>query len=300
MTTTSSESVLENWVETLYQKGKSDHTIHAYQRALAHFTAWYKQAYNGPFDANLVMSRDVRNWKSYQQSTQKAAPASINQRMVALNRFFAWAVHEKWCRDNPTNGVGLIRLETREPKGLKTTDLRRLLRAAKDNLRDYAILEMLVGTGLRVGELLALQVSDVKISERSGSVIVRQGKHDNYREIPLTRDVRKALQDYLEQEHPEPTNPEALLWIGRKGSLTQRSSVKRLLEKYAHLANVAAPSPHALRHTFATRYLTANPHDLRGLARLLGHSNLNTVMIYTEPDMESLTNRMERVEVLPE
>ncbi len=300
MATKNSESVIRTWCISLHQKGKSTHTIQAYQRALEHFAAWYKQVYQSSFDVGLVMARDVRNWKNYQQSILKAAPTSINQRIVAVNRFFTWAVHEELCHDNPADEVGLIHLETQEPKALKNGDLRRLLRAAKDNVRDYAMLELLVGTGLRVGELLALQIGDVRITERGGSVIVRKGKHDNYREIPLTSDVRKALKDYLEQEHPEPTNADAPLWIGRKGPLTERSSVKRMLVKYAHMARISAPSPHILRHTFATRYLTANPDDIRGLARLLGHSNLNTVMIYTEPDMNSLVKRMEQVEMLPE
>jgi site-specific recombinase XerD len=72
--------------------------------------------------------------------------------------------------------------------------------------------------------------------------------------------------------------------------------VTRILEKIATHAGVEAPSPHTLRHTFATRYLQANVGDLRGLAYLLGHRSLNTVMIYTEPDLEDLTERMERVE----
>lgn len=69
-----------------------------------------------------------------------------------------------------------------------------------------------------------------------------------------------------------------------------------MLKKYAPLAGIEAVNPHALRHTFATHYLKANPHDLRGLARLLGHTSLETVMIYTEPSMYDLTERMARVE----
>ena len=70
----------------------------------------------------------------------------------------------------------------------------------------------------------------------------------------------------------------------------------RLLNKYAYQAGIEAFNPHALRHTFASRYLDANPGDLRGLATLLGHANLNTVMIYTEPRLEDLAERMERVD----
>jgi site-specific recombinase XerD len=72
--------------------------------------------------------------------------------------------------------------------------------------------------------------------------------------------------------------------------------VVRLLNKYAYQAGIEAFSPHVLRHTFASRYLEANPGDLRGLAALLGHANLNTVMIYTEPRLEDLAERMERVD----
>jgi site-specific recombinase XerC len=153
----------------------------------------------------------------------------------------------------------------------------------------------LVGTGLRVGELLALQVGDLEIGERSGKVTVRQGKHGSFREVPLTRDVRHALEAYLE-DHPEKTNPGAALWLGTRGSLSNRSSVVRILDKYVYQAQIEPVNPHALRHTFATRYLEANPDDLRGLAALLGHANLNTVMIYTEPGLADLAERMERVE----
>jgi site-specific recombinase XerC len=93
-----------------------------------------------------------------------------------------------------------------------------------------------------------------------------------------------------------PDDPAAPLWINRWGkALSHRSSVMRMLETYAQRSGLEDINPHMLRHTFATRYLKANPDDLRGLARLLGHSNLNTVMIYTEPDFDDLVERMERM-----
>ncbi|MCA9906222.1 MAG: tyrosine-type recombinase/integrase, partial [Anaerolineae bacterium] len=240
--------------------------------------------------------RDVRDWKSYQQTVEKASPATINQRLVAVTRFFAWAVKQGVAQVNPAEDAGSLRLPAREAKGLPNRDLRRLLRAvhASGNLRDSAIVEVLVGTGVRVAELLALQVGDVEIGERSGKLTVRQGKHGGYRTIPLTREVRAALSAYLEWQ-PD-AKPDAPLWIGNRGELSHRSSVVRLLNKYAYQADIGAFSPHALRHTFATRYLEANPGDLRGLATLLGHANLNTVMIYTEPRLEDLAERMERIE----
>jgi integrase len=110
--------------------------------------------------------------------------------------------------------------------------------------------------------------------------------------------VRKALSAYLDKAHPAPDNPASPLRVGPYGKVGQRSSVTRLLEKYALRAGLEPVNPHALRHTFATRYLKANPGELRGLARPLGHSNLDTVMSYTEPNLDDLIARMERVEAV--
>jgi len=137
----------------------------------------------------------------------------------------------------------------------------------------------------------------VALNERSGQVTVRMGKQDGYRIIPLTLDVRKALTYYLDQGHPDPDNPVAPLWMGPRGRVGQRSSVTRLLAKHALQAGIEPVHPHALRHTFATRYLNANPGDLRGLARPLGHTSLD-VMIYTEPHLDDLAARTERVEMV--
>jgi site-specific recombinase XerD len=286
----------QKWLDHLQRQGKSPHTLRAYARGLKHFDRWYETTYGVPLAPDAVMPRDVRDWKAYQQAVEQAAPATINQRLVAISRLFGWAQSQGLCRENPAEVVSNIRLAPRQPKALDTRALRRLLRVARSHRRDYAILEVLAGTGLRVGELLALKVGDVELKERTGQVTVRRGKHENYREVPLTLDVRKALAAYLAAQHPDKDNPAAPLWISAQGGLNHRSSVTRMLEKYAIQAGIEAVNPHMLRHTFATRYLRANPDDLRGLARLLGHTSLDTVMVYTEPALEDLTQRMERVE----
>jgi site-specific recombinase XerD len=286
----------QQWLAHLQRQGKSLHTLRAYAGGLKHFDRWYATTYGVLLAPDAVMPRDVRDWKAYQQAVEKAAPATINQRLVAITRFFGWARAQGLCRENPAEAVSTIRLAPRQPKALDTRTLRRLLRVTRSHLRDYAILEVLAGTGLRVGELLALKVGDVELKERTGQMTVRRGKQENYREVPLTLDVRKALAAYLTAQHPDKDNPAAPLWVGSQGGLNHRSSVTRMLEKYALLAGIESVNPHALRHTFATRYLKANPDDLRGLARLLGHTSLETVMIYTEPSMHDLTERMERVE----
>ena len=287
----------EEWLETLFKGGKSPHTIAAYRRALAHFLRWHETAYAGlAFDLASVLPRDIRDWKAHQQRVEKASPASVNQRLVALNQLFGWAQQQGLVRANPSQHIAALRLDRLKPHALKSSALRRLLRAAQVEPRDYAMIELLVGTGVRVSELLSLTRADIELRERSGKVIVRYAKGAQYREIPLTLDCRQALQTYLDTDHPDPANPNTPLWRGKKGPLSHRSSVMRMLQKYGAVVGIKDLHPHMLRHTFANRYLRANPDDVRGLARLLGHANLNTVMIYTEPDLDDLARRIERME----
>nr|MBN1228160.1 tyrosine-type recombinase/integrase [Anaerolineae bacterium] len=287
------------WLLHLETQGKSPHTVQAYQRALEHFVAWNQAAVGEEFRPADIIPRDVRDWQSYQRRMEQAAPSTINQRLVALSRYFTWAVGCDLAPADPTADISSIKLTTRQPKGLSKSNVRRLLRAVHSNrqLRDIALIEVLLGTGIRVGELLALQVGDVNLKERSGSLIVREGKHGSFREIPLTQEVRTALKLYL-AAHPDQNDPLQPLWMGIHGSLRHRSAILRILTKYADQAGIDQPvSPHRLRHTFATRYLAANPDDLRGLAALLGHSSLDTVMIYTGPTLDDLALRMKRFEL---
>jgi integrase/recombinase XerC len=263
---------------------------------MSHFMNWLKQTYNDEFDPQEVIARDIREWKSYQQTTEKASPNTINQRLVAIGRFFTWAHGENVIQMNPAADVDLINTSDLKPKGLDSRSLRQLLRTVHKygSVRDIAVLELLAGTGLRVSELLRLSIGDIEIGERFGKVTVRKGKHSGYREIPLTRDLRYSLNAYLE-EHPQKDDRDAPLWLGIRGELKHRSSIFRILNKYTQMAGLPKIGPHTLRHTFAYQYLQANPDDIRGLAALLGHSNINTVMIYTQPSLEDLNQRMERV-----
>ena len=289
--------MVKEWLDSLHERGRSQHTLDAYRRALDHFTAWNQTVYGESFDPGRIIPRDVEDWIICQRKDETAAPSTVNQRLVALSGFYQWVHGRGLVKNNPTAEAGSVRLDKRQPKGLDERDLRRLLRAvyAGSNLRDIAMVELLVGTGLRVGELLALKVGDLTVKSHTGKVVVRMGKHGGYREIPLTLKVRKALKAYLDR-HPQKDNPEALVWTSPRGALSTRSAVLRMLEKYATAATIAPFGPHALRHTFASQYLKANPGDLRGLAALLGHASLNTVMIYTEPSMDDLEKRMQRVQ----
>ena len=268
--------IVDRWKTYLERQGKSPLTREAYLNALTHFVSWLRQTYSDEFDPKEVIARDIREWKSYQQTGEKSSPNTINQRLVAIGRFFAWAHGENITQMNPAADVDLINVSELKPKGLDGRSLRQLLRAVHKygGARDIAVVELLAATGLRVGELLRLSIGDIQIGERFGKVTVRKGKHSSFREIPLTRDLRYTLNACLEG-HPQKEDTDAPLWLGIRGELKHRSSIFRILNKYTKIAGLPSIGPHALRHTFAYQYLQANPDDIRGLAALLGHSNIN-------------------------
>jgi site-specific recombinase XerD len=286
------------WLDDLDHQGKSALICAGYRRALVNFVHWSEQTYGQPFDPSAIIPRDIADWKAFQQTVKGAKPATINQRLVAVSRFFKWAAAHGHARGDPTAEVRGLRLEARRPKALDDVALRRLLRQIhqEGDMCDIAMVELLVGTGLRVSEMLDLRRGDVVVNDRSGEVVVRRGKGGAHRRVPLTAPVRATLRAYLDG-HPSLKGDDPL-WVGQRGSLADRTGVVKLLKRYARHAQLdeEAVSPHVLRHTFATRYLAANPGDLRGLAAILGHSDLNTVMVYTAPKTSDLAARMERAE----
>ena len=150
----------------------------------------------------------------------------------------------------------------------------------------------LLHTGLRVREVVSLQLEDVHLAERRGSVYVREGKGGKSRSVPLNAEAREALNDYLAVR---PAGAGERLFLGQRGPIGSRQ-VQRLLKKYAQQAGLDEKvlTAHALRHTFGKNLVDAGV-SLDRVATLLGHANLNTTAIYTTPSKSDLANAVERI-----
>lgn len=290
--------MIDNYLEYLDRQGKSHHTYKAYRQALRHFARWYQQSYDDPFIPNEVSPRDVVDWLSYQRTVQQAKPHTVNQRLTALRNFFKWCISKGYIQSNPTDQAKYQPIQKHHPKALSEKETKKLLKAAytSGNRRDIAIIELMLGTGLRREELLNLCRGDVEIKPRSGRVVIRSGKGEKYREVPLSRNVRAELTAYLSSLDPQ-LKIDDPLWRGQRGPLKDPKRINEMIANYAMQARIGHVTPHQLRHTFATRYLEANPDDLRGLAAILGHTSLDTVMIYTEPTTEAIAERIERMDL---
>jgi integrase/recombinase XerC len=257
-------------------------TVDAYRRDVAAFVEWAERA--SIHDPERVDRKTLRRYLAY-LGTRRFAKRSIARKASALRRYFGWLARTGAIAADPSAGLSAPSGEGRLPRVLKADELSSLLDAPpalvdddppRVRLRDDAVLELLYGSGLRIGELCNLRPSDVDL--RGGSVTV-WGKGGKQRVVPITPPAADALRALLATDPPI---DDAVFRNGRGKRLTPRDA-RRILDRRA----LAPTHPHALRHTFATHLLDGGA-DLRAVQELLGHADLSTTQHYTHVSKERL------------
>ncbi len=288
---------LTDFMAHLRAPDRSARTIAAYQSDVAAFFAWLETQLGQPVLPVEVTPFDVQRYRDALENAGRQ-PASVNRHLTALRGFFAWAIEAGHASTNPVQSVKGVRQGARAPKALTAQEVYRLQRetAAQrqlaqaragdavtptlgDALRDEALLNLLLYTGLRVSECAALRVEDVVLNGKDPRVIVRSGKGRKYREVPLHKTARQALEAYLAVRSADGGDA---LFLGQRGALGARGMQFRIAA-LAEAAGVEGVTPHVLRHTFATRLLREAGTDLVTVAALPGHASIATTQIYTQP-----------------
>lgn len=285
-----------------YERSVSPHTLRNYASDLGQFREYLLNIEKrDDVSVNDIDRLTIREWMASLHAADKKK-TSIARKLASLRTFFQFLVREGKLESNPAKLVATPRIERKLPNHLSIEDAVRFIETPDVNTdlgrRDRAIIEFLYATGIRVGELVSINLKDIDFREKLVRVT---GKRKKQRIVPFGEPALQALMHYIHESRPAFLNEcppaerdlQAVFLHRRGGRLTTRS-VGRMIDKYIkQCADIHNISPHSLRHSFATHLLDQGA-DLRDIQELLGHARLSTTQIYTQVSMEKLIEVYDR------
>ena len=283
------EELLVRFERHLTRLALAPTTIVNYLADLRTFARWHSSVNGAAYSLLELTPQDIRAYRSHMQSNEGWSPATINRRLQAIRKFYSFAMDTGLTEGNPAFSVKLIpKPGLDRPRALDPEEVISLLQAIEQGRprlvkRDYAIVQLLLQTGIKLGELTGLHLSDVRLQGNGvgwlkvGGETPGQGDGDRCRRIPLNSLACAALRDYL-QVRPPSTSTENL-FLNQEGSCISKRTVQRLIRLYTLSAGLEDVSAHDLRHTFAVSAL-ADTGDISLVSRLLGHSCMETTARY--------------------
>jgi len=273
-----------------FEKRFSSHTIKAYQTDLVQFKAFLQETY-AIEQTRTIDHQHIRAW-IIQLLEKQLTPRSINRKLSTLKSFFQFLIKKGKLEKDPMLKVIAPKVGKRLPAFVEEAPLQRLFEDVSFGndfigIRDRLIMDLFYQTGIRRSELIQLQISDIDFQ---GQAIKVLGKGNKERLIPINRDIRLQIENYL--AHRKTTFPDILelgqLFLTKKGKPLYPKLVYNLVKKYlSYVTTQEARSPHILRHSFAT-HLSNNGADLNAIKELLGHSSLAATQVYTHNSIERL------------
>nr|WP_282945685.1 tyrosine recombinase XerC [Cellulomonas endometrii] len=279
------------------QRGLSENTVRAYLADLADLAGYARR--HGVPDLTAVDIAVLRGWLAAMAASRRSR-ATLARRGAAARTFFAWAARTGRVAQDPALRLASARPASHLPTVLDQGSAAALLDTARVraddgdavHLRDWAALELLYATGVRVGELSGADVDDLDLGSRTLRVT---GKGDKQRVVPVGEPAVDATEAWLTRGRPAlatPTSGPALL-LGRRGARADQRQLRQVVHEIARLAEVDDVAPHALRHSVATHLLEGGS-DLRSVQEVLGHASLATTQRYTHVTADRLRASFEQ------
>jgi site-specific recombinase XerD len=273
------EGLLDGYVRVLAaRRNLSPYTLRNYANDLRHYFAFMEERGRRVPEVDKLLLREYLS----SLVNAKIAPASVTRRVSTLRSFYRYLRLEGVIDDDPLLGVRGPRRERRLPTFLTHAQIETLIGAADketpQGLRDRAILELLYASGVRVSEVVGVDVASVDLEERTALVF---GKGSRERMVMMGKPAARAIERYLREGRPRQAQRKGTaLFLNREGGRLSQRAVQLLVRRYATAAGLdRSVHPHLLRHTFATHLLDGGA-ELRVVQTLLGHANVNTTQIY--------------------
>ncbi len=284
-----------------YERNLSPHTLRNYASDLEQFKTHLLAIEKRDDIAAAEIDRlTIREWMASLHSDHKKT--SVARKLASLRTFFQFLIREGKLESNPAKQVATPRIERKLPNHLSIEDAVRFIETPDVTTdlgrRDRAIIEFLYATGIRVGELVGINIADVDLREKMVRVT---GKRKKQRIVPFGEPALHALVLYMQETRavflnncPAAERDPAALFLNYQGTRITTRSVGRMIDKYIkRCTDIHDISPHSLRHTFATHLLDQGA-DLRDIQELLGHARLTTTQIYTQVSMEKMIEVYDR------
>ena len=277
------------------EKGFSGNTIAAYRNDLYSLSDYLQRG--GRHSSWVDLGSETLADYVLDLQNRGYSPTTLARKIASVKSFFAFLMDEGIVVKNPTEELRAPRIGRTLPKALSEEEVERLLRAPAQlqtpkGERDRAMLELLYATGMRVSELVSLDLDDVNLDQ--GFVRCR-GKGDKERMLPFHEDAGETLQEYIEDARVKLKGPgkERALFLNRRGRLT-RQGFWLILKEHAACAGITTPvTPHTIRHSYATHMLRGGA-SLRQVQEFLGHASVSTTQVYTHLTDDHLRDEYER------
>jgi len=284
------KDIVEEFLNYLVvERGLSDNTISAYRSDLYKYTD-FLESNKKRLHLNDVTRNDVRDYMIYQKD-KALSSNSISRRLVAIKVLHRFLLRERYVKEDITSVLDSPKLWKHLPETLSLGEIEDMIKKPNTRdrigLRDKAALELMYAAGLRVSELVNLEIDNVNLE---AGFLRCVGKGSKERIVPIGGQAQSAIRRYIDRSRvsmKRPQSPNAL-FLSRLGKKISRQSFWKMIKKYAKSAGINKDiTPHTLRHSFATHLLERGA-DLRVVQEMLGHADISTTQIYTHIDKERL------------
>ncbi len=283
------EKQISNFLEFIQNDKKaSDNTLQSYKRDIAQY-----QKYVEINRINYVKVDDeqILKYLDYMKSLGKKS-STISRSLASIRAFYQYLLRNKKIKRDPTEGIQSPKIDKRVPTVLSAQEVELLLEQPKSidlkGIRDKAMLEFAYATGMKVTEIISLDLGDINFEE--GLVMCKTG--EKQRNIPLGKLSKEALKDYVENARPIIIKDDSVkaLFVNTNGQRLTRQGFWKIIKYYKEQAHITKDiTPHVLRHSFAT-HLLQNGADLKSIQLMLGHSDISSTQVYMQFQDESLQN----------
>ena len=262
------------------EKQASANTLSSYIRDLTQFQSWLIT--NNAADLRKVKKDTINEYLLHMNHSGKS-PATVTRSTASIKSFYNYMVQIGAVKTNPAKAVVAMKVERKYPEILTNREVELFLEQPKcvdeKGFRDHAMLELLYATGIRVSELIGLNVNDVNLS----AGFIRCQSKGKERIVPLYPAAVKALEDYVKDIRPRivADEEEQALFVNMNGERMSRQGFWKIIKYYQEKAEISKDiTPHTLRHSFAV-HLLENGADLRSIQEMLGHADISSTQIYT-------------------